>query len=419
MRRLDRIRAALEQLTPYRQEESLPTLHPHISHTTLKELIECLFFVFFPECTNPPTRVAPTDVEADSLMEWVVGHIADILTTQISFAFILHGDAQAVANTTVFRPFTTAQRTELEWDGGRRSAAMPLFAEEQPSTGNNSTATKAAEEKRRAAAPLHAAPRNGDYVLLLPTAAASPSIAGDAAPRHGVSAPREPLHLHQTDSGVFLANCRRKANAVVTKFLVERLAHVRWLLHTDLEAIFKGDVAASSPSEVVLCYPGLRCMVHQRVAHQLHLLGVPQNFTRMLTEIAHSMTGIDIHPNTPIGHHFFIDHGTGIVVGATAIIGNGVSIYQGVTLGARSFPTDKKTGEKIRDLPRHPIIEDGVTLYANAVVLGRVTIGERSTIGGNCWVVRDVPPFSSIVQKSNHVLQPHESMFLEKDGSGI
>ncbi|CAG9582163.1 serine acetyltransferase [Leishmania major strain Friedlin] len=411
MKRLDRIREALEQLNPQRADSTLPTFHPRISLHKLKELVECLFYVFFPECTNPPSEVTPTFAEADSLMEWVIGHIADILVTQIYVAFVLHGDAHAVEDTKPFKPLNTSQRTQLEWNG-QRCATLSLLAMESRST-KGGFAVAAAAEQDALKASLEELSCTGNRARLPSTEVSSKSAASKA------NAMRVTADINSSANQDFLTNCKRRADAIVTKFVVERLAHVHWLLHTDVEAIFKGDVAASSPSEVVLCYPGLRCMVHQRVAHQLHLLGVPQNFTRMLTELAHSETGIDIHPNTAIGHHFFIDHGTGVVIGATAVIGNDVSIYQGVTLGARSFPTDEKTGERIRDLPRHPIIEDGVTLYANAVVLGRVTIGERSTIGGNCWVVRDVPPFSAIVQRSHHVLQPHERMFLEGDGSGI
>lgn len=218
----------------------------------------------------------------------------------------------------------------------------------------------------------------------------------------------------------FRKSCRRRAMQITEEFLVNRLIHVRELLNTDVDIAFKSDVAATSPSEVIHSYPGVRCMLYQRVAHVLYRLGVPNNLTRALTEIAHSITGIDIHPHTQIGHHFFIDHGTGIVVGATAIIGNYVSLYQGVTLGAKSFPVDKKTGEKIRNLPRHPIIEDHVTIYANAVVLGRITIGTGSTIGGNCWVVQSLPPHSTVAQKGHRTLETKQSMFEYHDGgSGI
>nr|AGT02660.1 serine O-acetyltransferase [Crithidia acanthocephali] len=413
MKRLDRIREALEQLNPTPPEVDTSAFHPHISPRILSELVECFFYIFFPECTNPPSQSTPTYTQADALMEWVMGHVADTLTAQIYFAFVLHGDAQAVQDTTRFKPLNTSQRTQLDWNGAS-SKTLRLFsidgnggngAEQQGDSSSDFTVRTDLAKKAGVNAPPS-------------VASCGTPVADESQPRSN-GARENGNGAENRQSRAFLTNCKSKADAIVSKFLTERLAHVRWLLHTDVEAIFKGDVAASSPSEVVLCYPGLRCMVHQRVAHQLHLLGVPQNFTRMLTEMAHSKTGIDIHPHTSIGHHFFMDHGTGIVIGATAIIGNYVSVYQGVTLGARSFPTDKKTGEKIRDLPRHPIIEDGVTLYANAVVLGRVTIGERSTIGGNCWVVRDVPPFSSIVQKAAHVLQPHERMFLENYGSGI
>ncbi|CAJ1022772.1 Bacterial transferase hexapeptide (six repeats), putative [Leishmania lindenbergi] len=411
MNRLDRIREALEQLNPQCTENALLTFNPRIDLHKLKELMECLFYVFFPEWTNPPSQVTPTFTESDSLMEWVIGHIADILTAQIYVAFVLHGDAHAVENAKAFRPLNTSHRMPLEWNG-HRIASLSFLSREPTGTSRGAAVTSAAEGGEVIPA-RGVLPCKVNRALSPSTGTLSKTHVDNANTMQGTA------DINRGANRVFLTNCKCKTDAIVTKFVVERLAHVRWLLHTDVEAIFNGDVAASSPSEVVLCYPGLRCMVHQRVAHQLHLLGVPQNFTRMLTEMAHSETGIDIHPNTTIGHHFFIDHGTGIVIGATAVIGNGVSIYQGVTLGARSFPIDKKTGERIRDLPRHPVIEDGVTLYANAVVLGRVTIGERSTIGGNCWVVRDVPPFSAIVQKSNRVLQPHERMFLEKDGSGI
>ncbi|ORC93684.1 putative serine acetyltransferase [Trypanosoma theileri] len=224
--------------------------------------------------------------------------------------------------------------------------------------------------------------------------------------------------LSPSEGDNFSRGAQKKADEITEIFLTQKLQHLRWLLRTDAEAIFQNDVAATSLSEVILCYPGLRCMRYQRTAHILYHLGAPNNFTRLLTEMAHSTTGIDIHPATSIGHHFFIDHGTGIVIGASAIIGNYVSIYQGVTLGAKSFPVDKKTGERIRFLARHPIIEDGVTIYANAVVLGRVRIGKGSTIGGNCWVVQDLPPGSVIAQKPSLKLSRVDMMFHE-NGSGI
>lgn len=217
-----------------------------------------------------------------------------------------------------------------------------------------------------------------------------------------------PDHTAPTECAVVAANgqttgvsdpaaLHRRARYIVM-FLIERLPKLRVLLHLDVEAVFLHDVAANSIGEVVLCYPGIYFMVHQRLAHELYLLGAPNHVTRLLTEIAHTKTGIDIHPHTSIGHSFFMDHCTGIVIGATSIIGNRVSIYQGVTLGAKAFPLDPETGEKIKNLPRHPIIEDDVTIYANASVLGRVTIGSGSVIGGNVWVAQSIPPNTTVLQ---------------------
>nr|AGT02781.1 serine O-acetyltransferase [Angomonas desouzai] len=375
MKRLDRIREALNYLNPSAVDDGpVPKFNPHLSRTVLMELADSLLYVCFPECSDPPLKVMPTYVERNASMEWVLTHVADILANQIYNSFVLHGDRNAVKETKTLSPVKTSQRSQLDWNAGSKIRS-PLLVSEADS------------------------PDKEDF----PSTRDSSVLGGSS---------------NNLDSE-FLRCCRNKAEAIVTHFLVERLPHVRWLLHTDVEAIFRNDVAATSPSEVILCYPGIRCMLHQRVAHQLYLLGVPTNLTRLLTEIAHGLTGIDIHPNTSIGHHFFIDHGTGVVIGATAIIGNYVSVYQGVTLGAKSFPIDKKTGELIKDLPRHPILEDRVTVYANAVVLGRVTIGTASTIGGNCWVVHSVPPYSSIVQKPNRYLQKKEKMFIEADGSGI
>jgi serine O-acetyltransferase len=209
--------------------------------------------------------------------------------------------------------------------------------------------------------------------------------------------------LGEARNKTVIADIPATATKIVDEFLLCRLSKVKVLLRLDVEAMFVHDVAAQSVSEVVLCYPSVLCMLHQRIAHELHLLGAPPSVTRMLTEMAHSKTGIDIHPETTIGHHFFVDHGTGVVIGATAIIGNHVKMYQGVTLGARSFPVDPKTGLKIKSLPRHPIIEDNVTLYSNAVVLGRIRIGQGSTIAGNVWVTQDVPPGTTVVQTKSQV----------------
>jgi serine O-acetyltransferase len=182
----------------------------------------------------------------------------------------------------------------------------------------------------------------------------------------------------------------------LTQVFLNRLPEVRRLLCTDVRAAYTGDPAATSPSETVLCYPGILAMTNFRLAHELYLLGVPL-LPRIITESAHSVTGIDIHPGTTIGEQFFMDHGTGIVIGETAVIGHRVRIYQGVTLGAKSFPLDEH-GHPIKGIPRHPIIEDDVIIYSGATILGRITVGAGSVIGGNVWLTHDVPPGSKISQ---------------------
>lgn len=172
-----------------------------------------------------------------------------------------------------------------------------------------------------------------------------------------------------------------------------QLQEISRLLHTDVEAAILNDPAVDSKAEVVLCYPLTEVMIHYRSAHALLLLGIPL-IPRMLTEMAHSHTGIDIHPAATIGEYFCIDHGTGVVIGATSIIGHHVMIYQGVTLGARNFQHDEQ-GAPL-DVPRHPIIEDNVTIYSNASILGRIRIGHDSVIGGNVWLTHDVPANSRI-----------------------
>ena len=176
---------------------------------------------------------------------------------------------------------------------------------------------------------------------------------------------------------------------------IESIPELRRLLGTDVKAIFDGDPAAVSHEEVILCYPSLVAMIHYRMAHRLLELGVPI-LPRVITELAHSLTGIDIHPGARIGEYFSIDHGTGVVIGETAIIGNHVQLYQGVTLGAKSFKFDEN-GNPI-NIPRHPIIEDNVVIYSNTSVLGRVTIGHDSIIGGNVWLTQDLPPYSKFFQ---------------------
>jgi serine O-acetyltransferase len=190
--------------------------------------------------------------------------------------------------------------------------------------------------------------------------------------------------------------CQEEAERSGDVFL-SRLPELQRRLATDVQAAFEGDPAARSPDEAIFCYPGMMAITNFRVAHELHLLGVPL-LPRMITEHAHSITGIDIHPGAEIGDAFFIDHGTGVVIGETCVIGRGVRIYQGVTLGAKSFPLDKD-GRPIKGIPRHPIIEDDVIIYAGATILGRVTIGAGSVIGGNVWLTHGVPPGSRVAQQ--------------------
>ncbi len=176
---------------------------------------------------------------------------------------------------------------------------------------------------------------------------------------------------------------------------IDALPEIKRLLYTDIQAMFDNDPAAPNYGEVIFCYPSMNTMTHYRVAHKLHQLEVPV-IPRIITELAHSKTGIDIHPGAQIGEYFAIDHGTGVVIGETTIIGNHVTLYQGVTLGAKSFKYDENGN--MLNVPRHPIIEDNVTVYSNASILGRITIGHDSTIGGNIWLTHSVPPNSRILQ---------------------
>jgi serine O-acetyltransferase len=178
---------------------------------------------------------------------------------------------------------------------------------------------------------------------------------------------------------------------------ISRLPNLRRTLATDVEAAYNGDPAATCFGEIISCYPAIRAISNYRIAHELLLLGVPL-IPRILTEMAHSETGIDIHPAAQIGPYFTIDHGTGVVIGATSIIGHHVKLYQGVTLGAKSFPLDEN-GNPIKGIPRHPILEDEVVVYSNATILGRITVGRGATVGGNIWVTEDVPAGARIVQQ--------------------
>jgi serine O-acetyltransferase len=182
----------------------------------------------------------------------------------------------------------------------------------------------------------------------------------------------------------------------VARDFAQSLPRIRELLDSDLAAAFEGDPAAHSVDEVLVCYPGISAMIHHRLAHKLYRLGLPL-IARMIGEIAHSETGIDIHPGARIGSSFFIDHGTGVVIGETCIIGERVRLYQAVTLGAKRFPADEH-GVLIKGGARHPIIQDDVVIYAGATILGRITIGRGSTIGGNVWVTHSVPENSHLTQ---------------------
>jgi serine O-acetyltransferase len=188
---------------------------------------------------------------------------------------------------------------------------------------------------------------------------------------------------------------RERAVEITCEFAAT-LPGVRALLDTDIIAAYEGDPAARSVDEVLVCYPGITAITHHRLAHELNLLGVPL-IARMIAEIAHSATGIDIHPGARIGESFFIDHGTGVVIGETTIIGRHVRLYQAVTLGAKRFEVGED-GTLVKGAARHPIVEDDVVIYAGATILGRVTIGRGSTIGGNVWLTRSVPPGSNVTQ---------------------
>jgi serine O-acetyltransferase len=204
-------------------------------------------------------------------------------------------------------------------------------------------------------------------------------------------------HLNESDD---VLDTRALA---VTRAFAASLPAIRTLLDSDVLAAFQGDPAARSVDEVLLCYPGILAMIHHRLAHRLYELGLPL-LARIVAELAHGQTGIDIHPGASIGSGFFIDHGTGVVIGETAVIGERVRLYQTVTLGAKRFPTDAQ-GNLQKGLPRHPILEDDVVIYAGATVLGRVTIGRGATIGGNVWVTHDVKPGAHITQ----AVSRHES----------
>jgi len=216
--------------------------------------------------------------------------------------------------------------------------------------------------------------------------------------------------LHYNSGLEILSDEDRTQAVAITQAFAKSLPEIRRLLESDIKAAYEGDPAARNVDEVLVCYPGIMAIMHYRLAHVLHGLGVPL-IARMISEIAHSVTGIEIHPGAQIGGSFFIDHGTGVVIGETAIIGQNVRLYQAVTLGAKRFPVDEN-GALVKGNLRHPIVEDDVVIYAGATILGRITIGRGSTIGGNVWLTRSVPPGSNITQAHTR----HE---LFENGAGI
>jgi serine O-acetyltransferase len=201
-----------------------------------------------------------------------------------------------------------------------------------------------------------------------------------------------------------------KRSENITNELISALPGIRKGLQLDVIATYEGDPAAPSVAEVIYSYPTVRAMISYRIAHHLLKSGVPL-LPRIISELAHSETGIDIHPGARIGESFSIDHGTGVVIGETCIIGKNVRIFQSVTLGAKKFPLDEN-GKPVKGIPRHPIVEDNVVIYANATILGRIRIGRNSVIGGNVWITSDIPPGSRVLQQ-----KAVESFFQE--GAGI
>jgi serine O-acetyltransferase len=207
-------------------------------------------------------------------------------------------------------------------------------------------------------------------------------------------------HLPRDDDDI-----KARAGAAVRAFAA-KLPRIRTLLDSDVLAAYHGDPAAGSVDEVLLCYPGILAMIHHRLAHELYRLDL-RLLARIVAELAHAETGIDIHPGAQIGSGFFIDHGTGVVIGETTVIGDRVRVYQAVTLGAKRFPRDAQ-GHLEKGLARHPIVEDEVVIYAGATILGRVTLGRGAVIGGNIWLTHDVEPGANVTQaiSRNEATQP-------------
>jgi serine O-acetyltransferase len=247
---------------------------------------------------------------------------------------------------------------------------------------------------------------NGLFGVLFPTHFGLPDVTDEGIDYfvgHRLDATLWSLH-EQVKRELKLPHPRNEPNSVdraprafeVTREFAGRLPRIRAILEKDIQAAYEGDPAATSIEEVRFCYPGVTAITYHRLSHELYLLEVPL-LARIIAEIAHSATGIDIHPGAQIGESFFIDHGTGVVIGETTVIGRRVRLYQAVTLGAKSFPVGEN-GALVKGVARHPIVEDDVVIYAGATVLGRVTIGRGSIIGGNVWITRDVRPGSTITQ---------------------
>ncbi len=264
--------------------------------------------------------------------------------------------------------------------------------------------------------PLPSAPVLAEIVdlcraILFPGFYGKSTLNSETLPYHiGVSLDRlVSLLTQQVLAGLKALPTQEKSATAITYDFITRLPELRNILATDVEAAYNGDPAAISYGEIISCYPVIKAISSYRIAHELLLLGVPL-IPRIITEMAHSETGIDIHPGAQIGHHFTIDHGTGVVIGATCIIGNHVKLYQGVTLGARSFTLDDN-GNPVKGVPRHPIIEDNVIVYSNATVLGRITIARNTIIGGNVWVTESTKPGEQVIQakkRKSHVVRPED-----------
>ena len=255
--------------------------------------------------------------------------------------------------------------------------------------------------------------------ILFPGFYGNPSVSSETLPFHiGVSVER--LHELLTEQ-IAAAKCNETDGehtpAEIAALFIRRLPDLRAILATDVEAAYNGDPAAESYGEIISCYPVIKAITNYRIAHELLALGVP-HIPRIITEMAHSETGIDIHPAAQIGTHFTIDHGTGVVIGATCIIGNHVKLYQGVTLGAKSFPLDEN-GHPKKGIPRHPILEDNVIVYSNATVLGRITIGRGTVIGGNVWVTESTKPGEQILQGKKIKSYVKETLIKPEDYGGL